>query len=141
MAMQPHPELSSHGDDRAPGYQPETISLRAVWWFVIVFVVFAVLSHVLLWIIYSVFSRSAAQVNLARSAIVEPVMAPEPRLQPSRGHESVPWQDLEQLNRANLAEFERRGWLDKQTGRIVIPDSIVQQVRQLSAQSTTRPIR
>jgi len=140
MAMQ-HPESHSPpGANGSPGYQDETVSLRGVIWFAIIFIGFAIVSQVMLWAVYSRFHRQASSVDVRRSALApEQVVTPPPRLQPSPGQDSTPWQDMDQLRRAEREDFARRGWIDAKTGQVVIPDQIVKQVQGMRAKATTRP--
>src|SRR5438067_593044 len=126
-----HPELAEHPD---VDYQRSTISVRAVAWFVVIFILFGIASQVLLWTVYAALHRSVGETNVSASALMQKtVEPPEPRLQPSPGHEAMPWQDLQDLQIRDREEFKRRGWLNETTGNVVIPDSVVQQVTAISA--------
>jgi hypothetical protein len=129
---QPHPAQSDH----PPGYEDPGINLRGVVWFIAVFIPFVIATHVLIWLIYSHYYKTAVVHDDATTALPQqPIPLNAPPLQPSPGHDVRPKEDLAAMRAREQAEFARRGWID---GRI--PDSIVEQVSQMSAkQPTTRP--
>jgi hypothetical protein len=129
----PHPESAEKRDEVA--YDRSTISLKGVVWFVVIFIVFGIAAHVLIWCIWSYLDRHREERNVAQNALMsQTVQTPTPRLQPSPGDDAMPWKDLQDLRARELAEFKRRGWVNEKTGQLEIPDAIVQQVAQMSAQ-------
>jgi hypothetical protein len=116
-------------------HEGTTISLRGVIWFVVIFIACAIVIHIGLWVMYRAFLARDAQMDVKNSALIaDRAIAPEPRLQPSVGHDALPKQDLMNLRAHEDAEFEKRGWTRGPDGNLQIPDAIVTKVVQLSGE-------
>jgi hypothetical protein len=128
-----HPESANAVHE--VGYDRSPITLKGIVWFVVIFVVFGVAAHILMWFVYTHYDRNREEQNVSQSALMsQNVITPPPRLQPSPGDDATPAKDMADLRARELAEFKRRGWLDEKTATVVIPDTIAQQVIQMSAQ-------
>lgn len=128
-----------HDDDL---FNPEThhehsdVPVRPLWIAMIVFLVFAVVSHVVLWFLYKAFvmgERNRDEVPLtaiARPANAgvpqnQPLLQPFPRegsdgnpLPPNR---ATPVVDLIEMRAAEKAVLDSYGWVDRQHGVVHIP--------------------
>ncbi|HEX8523956.1 MAG TPA: hypothetical protein VF669_17010 [Tepidisphaeraceae bacterium] len=119
-------------------YERSTISTRLIVYFAVGFVLFAIVGHIGLWFAWHWLDQHAtAPSAVTSSTMPQTIITPMPRLQPSPGNDSTPWQDLRAMQERETAEFKRRGWINENTGQVAIPDQIIQQVAQLSA--TTQP--
>jgi hypothetical protein len=130
----PQPELLNPEVD----YERSTISIPLVVWFVIGFIVFGILTAIGMRITWKWMSQHETQKSVVTSTVMtNTVITPTPRLQPSPGNDSTPWQDLQKMRQSEYAAFKQRGWIEEKSGNIVIPDTIIQQVAQLSATTTS----
>ena len=64
------------------GHEPSTVSVRGTVWFIIVFFAFAVVVHVIIWVMYREMVKYEQRQNIPRSALnaTTEVHPPEPRL-------------------------------------------------------------
>lgn len=118
-------------------FNPETqhehtdVPIRPLFWFIAVFIAFAVVSHVVLFLFYKGLAKAernrmeAPQTEVARPADAyvpknQPLLQPFPRdgVVPYR---QTPVTDLEDMRRAEKAVLENYGWIDKQQGVVHIP--------------------
>jgi hypothetical protein len=126
----------------SPLHQHSTISLRGLIRFLVAMVVTAVVIHVVIWLVFvglrARSERADVPVSGTRAGYLPP---PAPQLQPSVGHDELPVTDVGQMNTRDRAEFERRGWVDRQTGEVRIPDAVARQVIAMTQQQppATRP--
>jgi len=125
---EPHAESAAH--------EADTLSVRGILWFVIFFVIANLAVLLIVWWMYVGFIHHDERSDVVTSALVaEHPKPPEPRLQPSLGHENTPAEDLATMRARENAEFVRREWMDRNTQRFAIPQDIVNKVSQLSAPS------
>ena len=129
------PEHIRYEDDHL--FNPETqhehsdVPVRPLFWFVIVFVVFAVLSHVALLILYKAFARAErrrmdppqTQVARPKDADVpqnQPLLQPfpKPNTPPQR---DTPEADMAEMLREQTQVLNSYGWIDRQHGVVHIP--------------------
>jgi len=118
-------------------FNPEThhehsdVPVRPLFWFIVIFVVFAVVSHVALWLLYKAFVKGERnrmdppQTQVARPADAS-VPQNQPLLQPfPRGevppYRQTPVTDMEDMRRAEDAVLKNYGWVDRQHGVVHIP--------------------
>ena len=123
---------SAAGEVESPLHESSNIPLRALIYSLIIFVVGTAGVH---WVIYEVFDTfrgAAAQPREITGVAAEHLAPPEPRLQPSIAHNELPSMDLDRLRATEREEFARRGWIDEQTGQIRVPQTIVNQLAQMS---------
>ncbi len=116
----------------SPMHEGSTISLRALIRFVVVFVAALIVVHLLIWGVFVVFRAAVGQERQITGVEAAHLPPPEPRLQPSVEHNQLPAQDLEQLRRTEREEFDRRGWVDEETGKVRVPDDIANRLAQMS---------
>jgi hypothetical protein len=129
----PSPQQSSpSGERESPLHESSNISLRALIIFVIVFVLVAVGVHFVVYKVFEAFRAAVAQQREITGVGAERIPPPEPRLEPSVAHKTLPSQDLERLRAAEQEEFARRGWVDEKTGEIRVPENIAQQIAEMS---------
>jgi hypothetical protein len=116
-------------------HEPSTISLRGIVYFLIWFVIIAILLHLLVWWWFFVRRSAERGTDVSVTAVVQEhrLPPPEPRMQPSEFHETLPRVDLQELMKRDHDTFAKRSpsWIDPKTGAIRIPDEIVNQVVQL----------
>jgi hypothetical protein len=123
---------SSGGDVESPLHESSNIRLRTLINFVIGFVLAAVVIHVVVYWVFAGFRAAVAQPREITGVAADRIPPPEPRLEPSIQHNTLPSMDLEQLRAAEHDEFARRGWVDPQTGQVRVPEKIVNQLAELS---------
>src|SRR5438046_7626311 len=67
------------------GHEPSTVSVKGVAWFFAIFVAFAVVVHVAIWVMYRQMVKYEESQNVQRSAVASTENhPPEPLLQPTR---------------------------------------------------------
>jgi hypothetical protein len=111
------------------GHEPSAISVRGVMWFFVWFFITAVVVYTVAWLMYRTVLREEEAADVLRSAVPGVLQPPpEPRLQPSIHHQSLPREDLAAMHERERAEFVNRGWFDEKTGKVRIPDDIVNAV-------------
>jgi hypothetical protein len=135
-------------DDRHPTYSgeafqnPETqhessdVDVRALMWFVVIFVIFGFLTHIFLWLLFRFYvrlERRPSQNAPALTAMQRPgdVMPTGPRLQPfpTKGQSGLidppntltPAADMEKMIADTDAVLNHYGWVDQQKGVVHIP--------------------
>ncbi len=118
-------------------FNPEThhehsdVPVRPLFWFIAIFIVFAIVSHVALFLLYKAFATGERnrmdppQTQVARPADAS-VPKNQPLLQPFPRGEAVPYRqtpvtDLEDMRHNEKQVLENYGWVDKQTGVVHIP--------------------
>jgi hypothetical protein len=127
----PHQNLAEPSN---VGYEHSTISVRGVVWFVVILIAFGAVAHIIIWLIWYMLDQALVPVTVAPTAQTRAVtITPAPRLQPSPGEDHMPWEDLQDMRRQEHAEFARRGWVDPRSGKVAIPQRIVDEVIALSA--------
>ena len=111
------------------GYQPEAIRVRGLVIFVICFVITAAVLHVGIWFLQMALDSRNRGVDMPRSAVQADVTPPDHPLQPSVGHDTLPFQDMEALRRQEDGMFQKLGWqVDRATHEADVPDAIIQRV-------------
>ena len=129
------PEHIQYEDDDL--FNPEThhehsdVPVRPLFWFIVIFIVFGVASHVALYFLYQAFVSSErrrmdppqTQVARPKDASVpqnQPLLQPFPRadVPPQR---QTPVTDLLDMRRAEDEKLLHYGWVDKQHGVVHIP--------------------
>lgn len=118
-------------------FNPEThhehsdVPVRPLFWFIVIFVVFGIVSHVALYLLYKGFVKGERnrmdppQTQVARPADAsvpqnQPLLQPFPRgnVAPQR---QTPVTDMADMRRAEDAVLKHYGWVDKQHGVVHIP--------------------
>ncbi|HKB80896.1 MAG TPA: hypothetical protein VKH35_14385 [Thermoanaerobaculia bacterium] len=134
------PEHQQYHDESV--VNPEThhetsdVNVRALLWFVIIFVVFAALAHVLIWVMFRYFRELArGQTNAPLTAIARPVDADIPslpRLQPfpqgKEPYNDTPVTDLQQMREHEEQVLDSPAWIDKQQGVVRLPIDVAKRL-------------
>ena len=155
------PEHIQYQDEEL--FNPEThhessdVPVRPLWWAVIIFIVFAVVTHVALWFLYKAFVRGErarmdppqTQVTRPANAAVpqnQPLLQPFPR-QDQKGQEippqrDTPVTDMEAMLRAQNDALHTYGWVDRQRGVARIPIEVAKEiaVQRLRGQGPSAPL-
>jgi len=126
------PARSPGGEQESPLHESSDIKLRTLIRFAVAFVVVAVLVHIGVWLVFVGFRAAVAQPREITGVSAEHIPPPEPRLEPSVQHNTLPSMDLEKLRAAEHDEFARRGWVDPQTGQVRVPEKIINQLAEMS---------
>jgi hypothetical protein len=135
-------------DDRHPTYSGEAfqnvqtsheksdVDVRALMWFVVIFVVFGFVTHLFLWLLFKFYvrlERHPSQNAPALTAMQRPAEAApvEPRLQPFPSKDKsgnvqpptalTPAADMERMIADTNAVLNNYGWVDQQKGIVHIP--------------------
>jgi hypothetical protein len=141
---------SPSGAVESPNHEPSTISLRGIVIFTVWFVVIGVAIHVMLWLVFKGYLAFEAAQDVSVTAVVQErrLAPPEPRLQRSEFHDTLPREDLEAMENKSKEEFAKRtpSWVDPATDKIRIPDEVVASVARLphataAARPATQPNR
>ncbi len=141
------PEHPHFADDTV--VNPEThheesdVNVRALLWFVAVFIAFALVMHVALWVLFKFYvriERGATNAPMTQVAVSPDTNVPGlPRLQPfpSKGPRgetqspvaATPAADLVDMRAHEDAILNHYGWVDQQNGIVHIP---IEQAKQLA---------
>ncbi len=141
---------AGHTDARAesPNHEPSTINLRGIVIFAVWFVVIGAVIHVMLWLVFKGYLAFERAQDVSVTAVVQEhrLPPPEPRLQRSEFHNTLPREDLQAMEERTKEEFKKRSppWVDPVSGEIQIPDEVVTKVAALphaSASPATRQSR
>ena len=126
-------------------HERSDVNVRALLWTVVIFAVFAVLTHLLLWGMFKQFARHARRdVRPPMTAIARPAGADvpqEPRLQPFPTAERPPNRgtaqtDMEDMRRSEDEQLHSVGWVNRQKGIVRLP---IDMAKQLVVQRGGRP--
>src|SRR3954447_19039114 len=124
-------------------HETSDVDVRGILWFVVIFVAFAVVTHVLLYFLFRYFTHEfRGDIQPARTAIKAPAAMPQtPRLQPfpqkdQRGsaiapYASTPVVDMVEMHESEEQALKNPGWVDKQKGIVRIP---IERAKQLVVQ-------
>ncbi len=145
------PEHPHSADDSI--VNPEThheesdVNVRALLWFVVIFIAFAAVSNVALWLLFKFYVQlGKGETNTPLTQVARPVDADVPalpRLQPfsATGGKDVrspvadtPVADMAQMRANEDQVLNNYGWLDRQKGTTHIP---IEQAKQLALQRDT----
>jgi hypothetical protein len=122
------PQDPSH-DRASRRYEPNRLPVRAIGIGVVLFVAFAAVSHVLLWLLVKADARPRAVDRPASVVQGGAPPADAPRLQPSPGHDRAAREDLRAMREAEDAVFRDMGWRpEPDTGRMRPPDDLVRRL-------------
>jgi hypothetical protein len=143
------PEHTQYDDDAI--FNPEThheksdVNVRALLWAVVIFVVFAAVTHLLLWLLFRGFANYASSPSQnPPAATLMPRMASvptpdNPRLQPfptetkqlDRAvppYRNTPVTDLEDMRAAEQKALDNPAWIDQQKGIVRLPIALAKQL-------------
>ena len=145
------PEQLEHREDVLnPETHHETsdVDVRGILWFVVIFLAFAVVTHVVLYFLYQFFVHEfRGDIQPARTAIRVPAQLPQtPRLQPFPQKDqhgqpisptaNTPVVDMVEMRRAEDEALHTPEWIDKQKGIVRIP---IERAKQLVVQRGGKP--
>lgn len=117
-------------------HEKSDVSVRALLWFILLFVVFAALTHFALFLLYKGFVRieqrrnTAVMTNMQRPAEMsvpqnQPLLQPFPRKtekgEPIPPNRNTPVTDLAGMRDAEERALHTYGWVDQQKGIVHIP--------------------
>ena len=114
-------------------HETSDVDVRGILWFVVIFLAFAVVTHLVLYFLYGFFVHKArGDIQPPRTAIKVPARLPEtPRLQPfpqktQKGSDippyvSTPVIDMEEMRATEQDALKNPGWVDKDHGIVRIP--------------------
>jgi ABC-type lipoprotein release transport system permease subunit len=114
-------------------HEESDVDVRGILWFVVIFVAFAIVTHIFLYFLYAGFQKHfRGDIQPKRTAISVPPQAPQtPRLQPfpqkdQRGsaippYSSTPVVDMVEMHATEEEALKNPGWIDKQKGIVRIP--------------------
>jgi hypothetical protein len=150
MADTQHPGHHTYSGDVVnveTQHEESDVNVRALIWFMVVFVVFAAVTHLGLWLLFKFFANNerGEKANPPISAVAVPQGAdvpPAPRLQPFKtttsGNEplppyhNTPVTDMVEMRSSELARLNSYGWVDRQHGIVRIP---IEEAKRLALQS------
>ena len=129
------PEHIRYEDDDL--FNPEThhessdVPIRPLFWFIGIFIVFGVISHLVLWFMYEALVKGERKrMDPPQTAVARPADASVPQNQPllqpfPRGevppNRNTPVTDMEDMRAAEDQVLNNYGWVDKQRGVVRIP--------------------
>jgi hypothetical protein len=123
-------------------HERSDVNVRALLWTVVIIVVFAAVTHLLLWGLFKQFARHARNdVRPPMTAIARPAGADvpqEPRLQPfptaQRPGQVMPpnrdtaQTDMEEMRRTEEEQLHSVGWVNRQKGIVRLPIDVAKQL-------------
>ena len=119
-------------------HEKSDVNVRALLWAVVIFIVFAALTHGLLLLQFNLYrklfrgkSNPPPLTAMARPA--DAAVPAEPRLQPFKAgsrppNTSTPVVDMEQMRAAEEQVLHTPGWVDKQKGIVRLPIEVAKQL-------------
>jgi len=139
------PEHIQYEDDDL--FNPEThhessdVPVRPLFWFIVIFIVFAAVSHVALWFLYKAFVKGEqSRQDPVNTAVARPADASVPKNQPllqpfpvgeTTPQVTTPVADMIDMRRTETAALTTYAWVDKQQGIVRIP---IEKAKELTAQ-------
>ena len=127
-----HPTASGE----SPLHESSHVRLRSLIWFAVWFVIALIVIEASVYGMYRLYRHLAARASVPITGLtnsdVTHSVPPEPRLQPSLDHDSLPNTDLQAMRERDLADFRKRGWVDSHTGQVAIDEKTLDQVLKLT---------
>ena len=123
-------------------HEKSDVDVRALIWFVVIFIVFAIVTHVLLWVLFKFYAEIArGSTNSPLTMIARPADAAipqQPRLQPFPTREpggammtpnsQTPAVDMERMRADQEKALHEPSWVDKQKGIVRVPIDVAKQL-------------
>jgi hypothetical protein len=123
-------------------HERSDVNVRALLWSVVIIIVFAAVTHLLLWGLFKQFAKQARRdVRPPMTAIARPAGADvpeEPRLQPFPTAEQkgavmppfrgTPVTDMEGMRRSEDEQLHSVGWVNRQKGIVRLPIDVAKQL-------------
>ena len=110
--------LSSEQENPTVAHEERDINVRAFMWFVVGFIIFAAVTHVLLYFMFGWFRDAEDRQQkepVTRVQIDQPLAPPEPQLQ------ADPPTDMINMRREQEQWLHSYGWMDREGGKVRIP--------------------
>ena len=142
------PEHFEYDDDAI--FNPEThheksdVNVRALLWAVVIFIVFAFVTHLLLFLMFKGFATIArgqnkpALTSMARPSSMDVPTVDQPRLQPFPTatsthaplppYSNTPVTDMADMRRAEDKAQGEAGWVDQQKGIVRLPIEVAKKI-------------
>jgi hypothetical protein len=124
-------------------HEKSDVNVRALLWAVVIFIVFAAVTHVVLFLQFQLYRSlfRGKTANAPLTSVARPADAnvpPEPRLQPfvtrnvagtdNPPNTNTPVTDMEQMRAAEEQALNNPGWVDKQRGIVRLPIEVAKQI-------------
>lgn len=123
-------------------HEKSDVDVKALLWFVVIFIVFAIVTHLVLWLMFKYFATLArGSTNAPLTSVARPADAGvprEPRLQPfpekdGKGDIRAPYQhtpevDMELMRAREQQALENPGWVDREKGVVRLPIAVAKQI-------------
>jgi hypothetical protein len=137
-------------------HEESDVNVKALLGFVVIFVAFAVVTHIVLYLMFGYYRTIFRGETSAPLTSIKPsgdaALPPEPRLQPFQTKDnhgidfapgaSTPVTDLANMRRAEDEALSNPGWVDPAQGRVRLPIELAKQLivqRGLPVNSGTAP--
>ena len=128
--------------NRETHHEKSDVNVRALLWFVVIFILFAAVSHLVLYLQFRFYrAMFRGKTNAPLTAVARPAdvaVPPEPRLQPfdtrnvsgavNPPYTSTPVTDMEQMRAAEEKALHSAGWVDRQKGIVRLPIELAKQL-------------
>lgn len=128
--------------NRETHHEESDVDVRALLWFVVIFIAFAIVTHVLLWVMFRYFATIArGSTNAPLTMVARPADAAipqQPRLQPFPTKEPsgaaitpdrlTPAVDMELMRADQEKALRTPGWVDRQKGIVRVPIDVAKQL-------------
>lgn len=116
-------------------HEKSDVSVRALLWFVVIFIAFAIVTHVVLYGLYQglrwEFRNEAHPPRTAMRLPPDAAIPQTPRLQPFKAKDaqgndmapnaSTPVVDMAEMHAQEQEALDKPGWIDQQKGKVRIP--------------------
>ena len=138
------PDHAHEGDIVNPEtrHEDSDVNVRALLWAVVIFIVFAAVTHVVLYLQFHAyakhFRKDSSQPLTMMARPSDASVPPTPRLQPFpnklvNGHDlppntSTPVTDMAEMRAAEDEALNKPGWVDKQKGIVRLPIETAKQL-------------
>jgi hypothetical protein len=124
-------------------HERSDVNVRALLWTVVIIVVFAAVTHLMMWGLFKHFAKAARRdVRPPMTAIARPAGADvpqEPRLQPfptaqrpgqvmPLPYRNTPETDMEDMRRSEDEQLHNVGWVNREKGIVRLPIDVAKQL-------------
>lgn len=117
------------------GYEPDVVSNRGLLIFFAIFILTALILHWSLWKLVNYYVSLQRPIDTITSAAPAQKRFPAPNLQPSQNHNTLPYQDLEDMKQQEAEFFRTIGWpASSISGEPSVPANVAEQLQRQRAQ-------
>lgn len=124
-------------------HEQSDVPIRPLWWAVIVFIAFAIFSHVVLWFYFKALVKSERERSSAPRTLVQrpanlnvpqnqPLLQPFPQTDAQNAevppYRTTPVVDLLQMRAAEQKALTSYGWVDRQKGTVHVPIDLAKEM-------------